>query len=76
MKQRSKLNSEQQQQHAAEHQAQSETAREFSTAEEILRYDAAHTAVPPLVAQRLQQSIGPVPPPSRSWWKRLFGGSK
>jgi hypothetical protein len=24
----------------------------------------------------LQQSIGPVPPPSRSWWKRLFGGSK
>ena len=75
MKQQSKLNSEQQQQHAAEHQTRAQPAREFSTPEEMLRYDAANTTVPPAVAQRLQQSIGPLPPPNRSWWRRLFGGS-
>lgn len=76
MKHRSKFESKQQQeQQAVQHQAPAEGAREFASAEEMLRYDAAHTLVPPEVARRLQQSIGPLPPPGRSWWRRLFGGT-
>jgi len=41
--------------------------------EEMLRHDALHTPVPPTIAHRLKQSIGPVAPPQRSWWRRLFG---
>ena len=43
-------------------------AREFATAEELLRYDAAQTPVPPEVAQRLAQSLA-AEPPKRPWWK-------
>ena len=76
MKHRAKLNSEQQQeQKAAQQQTAAPGAREFKSAEELLRYDAAHTLVPPAVAKRLQQSIGPLPPPNRPWWKRIFGGT-
>ena len=74
MKQQSKL-SEEQQQHAAEHQAQQPAAREFANAEEMLRYDAAHTPVPPVIAERLQKSTGELPRPKAAWWKRLFGGT-
>jgi hypothetical protein len=72
MKHQSKLNSEQQQQHAAAQQAQQQPAREFATAEELLRYDAAHTPVPAAIARRLQESAGTLPPPARSWWRRFF----
>jgi hypothetical protein len=75
MKHQSKLNSEQQQQHAVEHQAQQSGPREFASTEELLRYDAAHTTVPPEIAQRLQKSTGDLPRPKTSWWKRLFGGA-
>ena len=51
------------------------SATQFKSPEELLRYDAAHTLVPPDVARRLQKSIGPLPPPNRSWWRRIFGGS-
>jgi len=74
MKHQSKLSEEQQQQHAAEHQTQQQAAREFANAEELLRYDAANTTVPPAIAQRLQKSTGDLPAPKTSWWKRLFGG--
>jgi hypothetical protein len=75
MKHQSKLNSEQQQrQQAAEHQAQSKPALEFGSAEELLRYDAAHTEMPGGIEQRLQASAAPLPRPGRPWWKRLFGG--
>jgi len=70
---RHKLNSEQQQEHT-EQQSQQAGAREFATVEEMLRYDAAHTRIPPGIAQRLKQSAGPAPAPSRSWWRRFFGG--
>jgi hypothetical protein len=76
MKHQAKLNSEQQQQQAAEQQTQSQPALEFATTEELLRYDAAHTPVPDGIAQRLQKSAGGLPLPSRPWWKRFFGGSK
>jgi hypothetical protein len=73
MKQQTKL-SEEQQQHAAEHQTQQPAAREFATAEELLRYDAAHTPVPPAIAQRLQKSTGQASAPlPRSWWRNLLG---
>jgi hypothetical protein len=78
MKQQSKFSSEQQQQqHAAEQQTGQQAAREFSSPEDLLRFDAAQTAVPAGVAQRLKKSIGPMPPPSpRPWWQRIFGGGE
>ena len=76
MKQQTKLSEEQQQQqHAVEQQTQEQSAREFANAEEMLRYDAAHTTVPPGIAQRLQKSTGGATEPKTSWWKRLFGGT-
>ncbi len=77
MKQQSKLNPEQQQQQAAEQQARRQPALEFATAEELLRYDLQHTAVPDGIAQRLQKSAGDLPPrPKPAWWKRLWGGNR
>jgi len=73
MKQQTKLSEEQQ--HAAEQQTQQQSAREFANAEEMLRYDAAHTTVPPAIVQRLQKSTGGAPRPKTSWWKRLLGGT-
>jgi len=77
MKHQTKLSQEQQQsrQVGTEHQTQQPAAREFANAEELLRYDAAHTPVPPAIAQRLQKSTGELPQPKLAWWKRLFGGT-
>jgi hypothetical protein len=50
-----------------------QTALEFENAEQMIRYDAAHTDVPPAVAERLQQSIEREPKPARPWWQRWFG---
>jgi hypothetical protein len=73
MKQQTKLTLKQE--HVAEHHAQAHAAKEFSNADELLRFDAAHTAVPPELAMRLQESAAQIPPPpARSWWKNLFGG--
>jgi len=73
MKHQSKFTSHQsgQEQQHAQNQAQEQSALEFPTVEEMLRHDAKHTRVPPTIAHRLQESIGPAPP--RSWWRRLFG---
>ncbi len=76
MKHRSKLSPEQQhlEQQSAAHQTQPQAGQEFATAEELLRFDAAQTAVPPQLAERLKQSAGQLPPPPRrSWWKNLLG---
>ena len=73
MKHQSKLSPVQQQEHAAEHQTQQKAVHEFATAEELLRYDAAHTTVPPEIARRLQKSIGQTGTEPRSWWRDLFG---
>lgn len=75
MKHQTKL-TEAQEQRAAEHQTQQPAGREFANAEELLRYDAANTAVPPGIAQRLQKSTGDLPGPKPVWWKRLFGGNQ
>jgi hypothetical protein len=71
MKHQSKLSQEQQ--HAEAHQAQQHAGREFGSAEELLRFDAAQTSVPPEIADRLKQTIHEVAPPERlGWLKRMF----
>jgi hypothetical protein len=73
MKHQTKLSQEQQ--HAAEQQTQKQSAHEFANAEEMLRYDAEHTPVPPAIAQRLQKSTVELPQPKLAWWKRWLGGT-
>ena len=48
-------------------------AREFASVEEMLRHDAIHTPVPPAIGRRLEKSTAELPPPPRSWWRRLLG---
>jgi len=73
MKQRTKLT--QKQEHVAEQQTQAHATREFSNSDELLRFDAAQTVVPPEIAERLKKTAAHIPPPPpRPWWKNLFGG--
>jgi hypothetical protein len=71
MKRQTKLTS-QEQQELSEVKSQQTSAREFASVEELLRYDAQQTAVPPVVAERLGDSVQQIPPPARSWWRRLL----
>jgi len=65
----------QKQEHIEEHRTQAGKAQEFSSSDELLRFDAAQTIVPPEIARRLQRSAAEVrPPAARSWWKNIFGG--
>jgi hypothetical protein len=78
MKQENKFSTGRHQEQAAESQiAQSQSARtvarEFQSVEDLLRHDAAQTAVPPEIARRLSQSIAQPATPRRSWWRRLTG---
>ncbi len=67
---------QEQQQAETQQTAQQTAGREFPTVEELLREDARHTPVPPDLSHRLAESIKHVPQePSRSWWKRIFGGA-
>ena len=81
MKQQPKFSQQQQQKHHEQQAAdqinrqQAETAREFASAEEVLRFDAASTTVPPEIAQRLKASAANLAPgQTKSWWRNLFGG--
>lgn len=73
MKQKSKLTTGEQSQ-LSETRTKQGAAREFTSAEELLRHDAAHTIVPVAVAKRLGESIQLESKPERSWWQRLTGG--
>jgi hypothetical protein len=53
-------------------QQQATQAREFNTAEDMMRFDTTRTPVPERIAERLKQSIAAEPPPRLSWWRRLF----
>ena len=57
--------------HSHHHQA---LGREFATAEELLRADAAIVEVPSGVAERLSESLGREGAfyQPRSWWSRWF----
>jgi hypothetical protein len=70
MKRQTKLTSQEQEQ-LSETQSQQTSAREFASAEELLRHDAGQTTVPPAIAERLSQSLRNEPKPERSWWRRL-----
>lgn len=72
MKRQTKLTSQEQQQELSEVKSQQTSAREFGSVEELLRYDAKQTSVPPAVADRLQTSISQTPKPAPSWWQRFF----
>jgi len=73
MKHQSKFSQEQQ--HAAAHQSGQQPAHEFASAEELLRFDAAQTDVPPEIAERLKRTTSSAtPPPASGWLKRFFGG--
>jgi len=54
-----------------QHQHQ-QSAREFASVEDLLRHDAAHTTVPPAVAERVRDSIAREAPAPKPWWQRLF----
>lgn len=71
MKRENKLTSREQSE-LTESRSRQTTAREFASAEELLRFDASQTPVPPAVAERLARSIQREPKPARSWWRRLF----
>jgi hypothetical protein len=67
----SKLRHEQKQETIEQTGAQ-ETARTFSSVEEMLREDAATNGPPPALAHRVADSIAREPKPARSWWQRIF----
>jgi len=67
----SKLRQEQTQETLEQTGAQ-ETARTFSSVEEMLREDAATNRPPPALAHRVADSIAREPKPARSWWERIF----
>jgi hypothetical protein len=77
MKQRMKLSQEQKQNesldaHQSHQEQQGLNQKEFATAEELVRFDAKQTEVPPQIAERLKQSLANLPPQPRSWWRRFF----
>ncbi len=53
---------------------QQTSAHEFSSVEEMLRFDAAQTEVPPRIESRLAESVQKelLPDQPRPWWKKLF----
>jgi len=70
------ISTEHEQASAQEQQTQTPAAREFASVEELLRYDAAQTTVPPGIAARLSQAAGELPKGRSSWWKRILGGNQ
>jgi glutathionylspermidine synthase len=68
---------QQEQQTANTASANHQTALEFTTGDEAIRHDAAQTALPASIAERLRKSIEQESPkPTGPWWKRLFGNDK
>jgi negative regulator of sigma E activity len=62
-----------QQSEALAAQAGQQQGQEFSTVEELLRFDSDQTPVPADVAARLNAAIAAEPRPARPWYKSLFG---
>jgi hypothetical protein len=73
MKQQSKLSQEQQ--NAETQQSRQPAGREFASVDEMIRFDAAQTSVPPEIARRLKKSTDAEPNHDRTWWQRFFGGN-
>ena len=78
MKQNSKLRHQEEQEQQStqqQHSEQKTDAKEFSSVDEMLRYDASQNAVPPNVAEKVNRSIAGEPQPG-SWLKRLVNNLK
>ena len=74
---KSRLNQQQKEQASIRQDAGQNTQSaivEFNSPDDMLRFDASQTDVPPTLAERLQESVRKEPPP-RNWWQRLFGNS-
>ncbi len=71
----SKLRQHQEQVTELQAQQDHRGAREFGSAEEMIRFDAHQTPPPESLAERLKESIAREPPPRKTWWQRLFGRS-
>ena len=69
MKQESKHRAQQNEELAKSMSPQNQN-REFATTEELFQHDAAQTDVPPVIAERLTNSIKDLPRPNRPWWQR------
>ena len=62
------------QEQVTQQQSEHEAAKEFAGSDELLRFDAAQTAVPPNLAERLQKSSAQILPPSaQPWWRAWLG---
>jgi hypothetical protein len=66
---------EEQQAVVSHQEVQNQSVREFATVEDLLRQDARATPIPGAIAERLEKTIGQIPPSDsrRAWWRRLFG---
>ena len=76
MKQQTKLSQKPESLAETQSQAQAEiqSVREFASSDDLLRADAAQTAVPAEIEVRLKKSAAQIQPPTmRSWWKTLLG---
>jgi hypothetical protein len=71
MKQQSKFSTGQEQATQQQQATQQATQpMEFGNSDELLRFDAAHTVLPPQIAERLKESsVHITPPVQRAWWK-------
>jgi hypothetical protein len=72
--QSSKLQHRQQEDTVAAQHLERAIARGFASVEEMLRFDAAQTEVPPCVKKRLAESVGKEPRPAkpRAGWRWLI----
>jgi hypothetical protein len=46
--------------------------QEFSSVDEMLRHDAAGTAPPDRIVERLRETLARHPLPSAPWWRRIW----
>lgn len=75
MKQNSKLRqNEQQETTQQQHSEQKAEHKEFSSVEDMLRYDSAQNPAPPSLSEKLNQSVNAEAP--QGWWKRLVWSFK
>jgi len=67
---------QQNQELAQTHGLQSAQGKEFSSVEEMLRFDASQNPPPESIRNRLQSSVEVEAVPQKPWWKRWFCGSR
>jgi hypothetical protein len=58
----------------AQLQHQTQAGREFTSVEEMIRFDTQQTLPPERISERLKESVDRDPVPTKPWWRRLFGG--